>query len=166
MRAIRRPAGPTRRRRPSRRFLQVIKQRTDCRDQHHHRRRPYMTIEERVRPAATFKPEVASLNMGSMNFGLFPMLDRYKDVQASTGRGRISRDRATSCSRTPSRTSNTSWRPAPRTARASSSSATTSAISTICPFPRPRPGQAAVLRPVRVRHPGRHRPASRGRRCT
>ena len=38
---------------------------------------PYMTVEERVRPAATFKPEVASLNMGSMNFGLFPMLKRF-----------------------------------------------------------------------------------------
>jgi uncharacterized protein (DUF849 family) len=37
-----------------------------------------MSIEERVRPAATFKPEVASLNMGSMNFGLYPMLARYK----------------------------------------------------------------------------------------
>jgi uncharacterized protein (DUF849 family) len=37
-----------------------------------------MSIEERVRPAATFKPEVASLNMGSMNFGLYPMLSRYK----------------------------------------------------------------------------------------
>ena len=37
-----------------------------------------MTVEERVKPAATFKPEVASLNMGSMNFGLFPMLNRYK----------------------------------------------------------------------------------------
>jgi uncharacterized protein (DUF849 family) len=36
-----------------------------------------MTIEERVRPAATFKPEVASLNMGTMNFGLYPMLERY-----------------------------------------------------------------------------------------
>jgi len=39
---------------------------------------PYMTVAERVKPAATFKPEVASLNMGSMNFGLFPMLNRYK----------------------------------------------------------------------------------------
>ena len=39
---------------------------------------PTMSIEERVRPAATFKPEVASLNMGSMNFGLYPMLARYK----------------------------------------------------------------------------------------
>jgi uncharacterized protein (DUF849 family) len=37
-----------------------------------------MSIEERVKPAAVFKPEVASLNMGTMNFGLFPMLARYK----------------------------------------------------------------------------------------
>ena len=37
-----------------------------------------MTIEERVEPAAEFSPEIASLNMGSMNFGLFPMLDRYR----------------------------------------------------------------------------------------
>ena len=28
-----------------------------------------------------FKPELASLNMGSMNFGLFPMLNRYKDFK-------------------------------------------------------------------------------------
>lgn len=40
-----------------------------------------MTVDERVRPAATFKPEVASLNMGSMNFGLFPMLDRFSDFK-------------------------------------------------------------------------------------
>jgi uncharacterized protein (DUF849 family) len=40
-----------------------------------------MTIEERVRPAATFKPEVASLNMGTMNFGLFPMLARFKNLK-------------------------------------------------------------------------------------
>ncbi|MBN9510087.1 MAG: 3-keto-5-aminohexanoate cleavage protein, partial [Alphaproteobacteria bacterium] len=42
---------------------------------------PFMTVEERVRPAATFKPEVASLNMGSMNFGLFPMLNRFKEFR-------------------------------------------------------------------------------------
>ena len=40
-----------------------------------------MTIEERVRPAATFKPEVASLNMGTMNFGLYPMLARFRDFK-------------------------------------------------------------------------------------
>ncbi len=42
---------------------------------------PGMTLEERVRPAAVFKPEVASLNMGSMNFGLFPMLNRFKEFK-------------------------------------------------------------------------------------
>jgi uncharacterized protein (DUF849 family) len=42
---------------------------------------PAMSIEERVAPAAVFKPEVASLNMGSMNFGLYPMLDRYKELK-------------------------------------------------------------------------------------
>ncbi|MGR3479608.1 3-keto-5-aminohexanoate cleavage protein [Salipiger marinus] len=42
---------------------------------------PTMTIEERVRPAATHQPEVASLNMGSMNFGLFPMLKRFPDLK-------------------------------------------------------------------------------------
>jgi uncharacterized protein (DUF849 family) len=40
-----------------------------------------MSVEERVKPAAVWKPEVASLNMGSMNFGLFPMLKRYKDFK-------------------------------------------------------------------------------------
>jgi uncharacterized protein (DUF849 family) len=40
-----------------------------------------MPVTERVRPAEVWKPEVASLNMGSMNFGLFPMLKRYKEFQ-------------------------------------------------------------------------------------
>jgi uncharacterized protein (DUF849 family) len=40
-----------------------------------------MTVEERLQPALQFKPEVASLNMGSMNFGLFPMLNRYKEFK-------------------------------------------------------------------------------------
>jgi uncharacterized protein (DUF849 family) len=42
---------------------------------------PYMLAKERVQPAALFKPEVASLNMGSMNLGLFPMLQRFKNFQ-------------------------------------------------------------------------------------
>ena len=62
-------------------FLQVIKQRSDCVINLTTGGAPYMTIEERVRPAATFKPEVASLNMGSMNFGLFPMLNRFQDFK-------------------------------------------------------------------------------------
>jgi uncharacterized protein (DUF849 family) len=42
---------------------------------------PTMTVEERMQPALQLMPEVASLNMGSMNFGLFPMLARYKDLR-------------------------------------------------------------------------------------
>lgn len=38
---------------------------------------PFMKVEERVLPAAKFKPEVASLNMGSMNFGLFHLAKKY-----------------------------------------------------------------------------------------
>ena len=38
---------------------------------------PFMTVEERVAPARHFRPELASLNMGSMNFGLYPMQARY-----------------------------------------------------------------------------------------
>jgi uncharacterized protein (DUF849 family) len=40
-----------------------------------------MTIEERLAPAVHYKPEVASLNMGSMNFGLFPMLSRFTEFR-------------------------------------------------------------------------------------
>ena len=41
----------------------------------------YMRVEERVRPAAQFKPEVASLNMGSINFGLYHLLNKYTEFQ-------------------------------------------------------------------------------------
>jgi 3,5-dioxohexanoate:acetyl-CoA acetone transferase len=42
---------------------------------------PFMTVIERLAPAAVWKPEVASLNMGSMNFGLFQMLRRFKEFR-------------------------------------------------------------------------------------
>lgn len=38
-----------------------------------------MTLEERLAAAQTAKPEMASLNMGSINFGLFPILDKKLD---------------------------------------------------------------------------------------
>jgi uncharacterized protein (DUF849 family) len=62
-------------------FLQVIKQRSSCVVNITTGGAPTMTVEERVRPAATFKPEVASLNMGTMNFGLYPMLERQKEFK-------------------------------------------------------------------------------------
>jgi hypothetical protein len=42
---------------------------------------PFMSIKERIQPSVRFKPELASLNMGSMNFGLFPMLARFEDFK-------------------------------------------------------------------------------------
>ncbi len=42
---------------------------------------PTMGVEERLQPALVLKPEVASLNMGSMNFGLYEMLGRYKEFK-------------------------------------------------------------------------------------
>jgi uncharacterized protein (DUF849 family) len=62
-------------------FLPRIKQATDAVVNLTTGGAPYMTVEERIKPAATFKPEVASLNMGSMNFGLFPMLRRFKEFK-------------------------------------------------------------------------------------
>ena len=38
-----------------------------------------MTREERLRAAVRTSPEMASMNMGSINFGIFPMLDKYSE---------------------------------------------------------------------------------------
>ncbi|WP_170429213.1 3-keto-5-aminohexanoate cleavage protein [Ruegeria arenilitoris] len=38
-----------------------------------------MTREERLRAALRASPEMASMNMGSMNFGIFPMTQKYSD---------------------------------------------------------------------------------------
>ena len=62
-------------------FLKVIKQRTKAVINITTGGSPTMGIEERLRPCSVFKPEVASLNMGSMNFGLYPMLTRFKDFK-------------------------------------------------------------------------------------
>ena len=62
-------------------ILRAIKQRSDCVMNITTGGAATMTIEERLLPAVQFKPEVASLNMGSMNFGLYPMLDRFKSLK-------------------------------------------------------------------------------------
>ena len=59
-------------------FLPRIKQSTDAVVNITTGGSPYMSVEERATPAATYQPELASLNMGSMNFGLYPMLNRFK----------------------------------------------------------------------------------------
>ena len=63
------------------RFLPRIKQATDAVLNLTTGGSPTMTVEERLQPALRFAPEVASLNMGSMNFGLYPMLGRYQKFQ-------------------------------------------------------------------------------------
>jgi len=62
-------------------FLRVIRQRSDCVVNITTGGAPTMLVDERITPAVAFKPEVASLNMGSMNFGLYPMLERFKDFR-------------------------------------------------------------------------------------
>jgi len=39
----------------------------------------YMSAEERVRVVPALKPELATFNMGSINFSIHPIVDRYKD---------------------------------------------------------------------------------------
>jgi len=63
------------------RFLPQIKQRTGAVLNITTGGAMTMTVEERLRPALHFAPEVASLNMGTMNFGLYPMLNRYKEFK-------------------------------------------------------------------------------------
>lgn len=62
-------------------FLQVIKQRSDCVVNITTGGAATMTIKERAAPAQNCRPEVASLNMGSMNFGLYPMLARFPELK-------------------------------------------------------------------------------------
>lgn len=62
-------------------FLDQIKAQTDAIVNITTGGSPHMTVEERMRPAMTFQPELASLNMGSMNFGLFLMLNRFKEFE-------------------------------------------------------------------------------------
>jgi uncharacterized protein (DUF849 family) len=38
-----------------------------------------MTVEDRLAAPLVAKPEMCSLNMGSMNFAIFPLADRYKE---------------------------------------------------------------------------------------
>ncbi|GEN23645.1 3-keto-5-aminohexanoate cleavage protein [Halomonas cupida] len=54
---------------------------------------PHMTVEERMRPAIEFQPELASMNMGSMNFGLFPMLDRFTEFTHAWEREHLANSR-------------------------------------------------------------------------
>jgi uncharacterized protein (DUF849 family) len=46
-----------------------------------------MSPEARLKVVSEFRPELASMNMGSFNFGLFPLLDRYSEFKFDWERG-------------------------------------------------------------------------------
>ncbi|MEO1161552.1 MAG: 3-keto-5-aminohexanoate cleavage protein [Pseudomonadota bacterium] len=62
-------------------FLPVIKQSTDAVINVSTGGGLGMSMDERLAAATHASPEMASLNMGSMNFGIFPMLQKYSDWQ-------------------------------------------------------------------------------------
>lgn len=65
------------------RFLPVIKQSTDAIVNVTTGGGQGMTVDDRIAAALRASPEICSLNMGSMNFGMYPMLARYRDFQYS-----------------------------------------------------------------------------------
>jgi uncharacterized protein (DUF849 family) len=121
---------------------------------------PTMSVEERLKPCAHFKPEVASLNMGSMNFGLFPMLARFREFKFDWERP-TSKDPTTHLQEHVRR-----HREHPEDLRRQPDAVRDRVLRHrpplhAAPLRRSRPGQAAVLHPVGVRHPRRHRSAPR-----
>ena len=62
-------------------FLPIIKQSTDAVINISTGGGLGMSMDDRLLAAHTASPEMASLNMGSMNFGLFPMLQKYTEFQ-------------------------------------------------------------------------------------
>ena len=75
------------------RFLPAVKAGTDAVVNITTGGSPYMRVEERVKPAAAFKPELASLNMGSINFGLYPLLGKYTDFKFDWERAHLENTR-------------------------------------------------------------------------
>lgn len=60
-------------------FLPIIKQSTDAVINVSTGAGLGMSMDERLKAATVASPEMASLNMGSMNFGIFPLLEKYKE---------------------------------------------------------------------------------------
>ena len=134
MRAIRRTAG----RRPIpkvfRQFVPRIKQACDAVINITTGGSVTMTLEDRLAAATDLSPEMCSLNMGSMNFALYPMARRYKTWKYDWELPYLLQLRPEHLPQHLQATSSTSpsfW--AKAMASNSSTSATTPAISTISP---------------------------------
>jgi uncharacterized protein (DUF849 family) len=75
------------------RFLPVISAATDAVINITTGGSPHMSVAERLQPALELEPELASLNMGSMNFGLYPMLKRYTEFRHAWEREHLEKSR-------------------------------------------------------------------------
>lgn len=64
-------------------FLPIIKSSTDAVINLTTGGSPTMTVQDRLAAAARFQPEMCSLNMGSMNFAIFPAAKRIKQWKHS-----------------------------------------------------------------------------------
>ena len=149
-------------------FLKVIKQRSGVVVNITTGGAPTMAIEERVQPGRDLQAGGRLAQHGLDELRPLPDDPALQgQVQARLGAALPRRLATTASSRTPSRTSNTSSPPAPTTARASRSSATTSGISTRCKHFLDR---GVVKPPLFVQSVfgilRRHRPAPRRRHAS
>jgi 3,5-dioxohexanoate:acetyl-CoA acetone transferase len=117
-----------------------------------------MSLEERTAAARRFQPELCSLNMGSMNFGLFPMLDRIGDTQHEWERDYLEMTRDFIFKNTFKDFESIVWREPLRVRVLRHRPPLQLGLS-----PREGDRRAAAVRAVGLRHPGRHRDPPGGR---
>ena len=120
-----------------------------------------MTVEERLQPALQLRPEVASLNMGTMNFGLVRDAAAPEGVEVGVGaglsrrqRGRFLQEHAEGHRRHPAAVQRPRHAVRARMLRHRPSLHGRA-------FSRSRPRAAAAVRAVGVRHSRRHRHSHR-----
>ena len=166
MPAIPRTASPTRRRKPSRRSCRASSRQPNAAINITTGGSPYMKVEERVLPGRDLQARGRLAQHGLDQFRPLSSCSTSTRPSSSTGRSRISRRRAICVFRNTFKDIEFILEDLLRQRHALRVRVLRHRPS-LQPRPlrRPRPGQAAVLRPVGVRHPRRHRPPS-GRRGT
>ena len=127
---------------------------------------PYMTVRSASARRASFKPEVASLNMGSMNFGLFPMLDRFKEFKHDWERPYLEGSRTCVFRNTYDDIETSCANCADNGTRFEFECYDIGHLYNLAHFLDRGLVKPPLLRADRVRHPRRHRPAPGGRACT
>ena len=143
-------------------FLPRIKQATDAVINITTGGSSLMTLDQRLAAPLRAEPEMCSLNMGSMNFALFPMLDKPTGMAARVGAEAAGSDPRHHLQEHLCRHGRHAG-----TARQGLRHALRVRMLRCRPslfagaFPRPRAGVGTAVHPVRARHSGRHRRRSR-----